>query len=235
MDMRLRKVTVAMGRRKMPSRVRRALLSPTNTYIHTCIHKNIIYSYIHQGGLSNYHVPVRAAASYPFTHGPEEFSPTASSSPHRGTSRKGIPASMESHGSTSHLLSTSAALLSPSDRYVCMYVCKNRCVCMYVCMFMYVCLCMYVNEMFCSPFSVASTSYSKTTPPVKESHGRGNFNSAVNNAMSPTRKKNMGMYVCMYVCLFFSVFTMCIYEFFYYALCTRIFMSIHYCMYVCMV
>ena len=116
------------------------------THIYTYIHINIIYSYIHQGGLSNYHVPVRAAASYPFTHGPEEFSPTASSSPHRGTSRKGIPASMESHGSTSHLLSTSAALLSPSDRYVhmyvhvCMHVCKNKCICMYVCMYV---VCMF--------------------------------------------------------------------------------------------
>ena len=107
---------------------------------------------------------------------------------------------MESHGSTSHLLSTSAALLSPSDRYVhmyvhvCMHVCKNKCICMYVCM--------YVNEMFCSPFSVASTP----TSPVKESHGRGNFNSAVNNAMSPTRKKNMGMYICMYayfLCIYY--------------------------------
>ena len=130
MDMRLRKVTVAMGRRKMPSRVR---ITPTHTYIH----KNIIYSYIHQGGLSNYHVPVRAAASYPFTHGPEEFSPTASSSPHRGTSRKGIPASMESHGSTSHLLSTSAALLSPSDRYVHMYVCMYVRINVYVRMYVY--------------------------------------------------------------------------------------------------
>ena len=78
-------------------------------------------------------------------------------------------------------------------------------------------VCMYVNKMFCSPFSVASTSYSKTTSPVKESHGRGNFNSAVNNAMSPTRKKNMGMYICMYA-YFFYVFTMCVYEF--YLLCT---------------
>jgi hypothetical protein len=94
--------------------------------------------------------------------------------------------------------------LPQTGMYVCMYACKNKCLCMYLCMY----VCTYVNEMFCSPFSVASTSYSKTTSPVKESHGRGNFNSAVNNAMSPTRKKNMGMYICMYI--FLCIYYVCI-------------------------
>ena len=70
-------------------------------------------------------------------------------------------------------------------------------------------VCIYVTvSNICSPFSVAS----KTTSPVKESHGRGNFTSAASNAMSPTRKKNMGMYVCMYVCAYFySIMYVCSY------------------------